>query len=137
MSTDPDLLALQVKIEHPDSLDPEELEVLALQLRGELLEHGVERVDPARAGEAPSGTRGIDALAVGGLIVTISKAADPLLNLVKALQSWLSRNQARNIHIVLQGEPDGERAELEATGLTAAEQRLLVDAFLKRMGSNG
>jgi hypothetical protein len=137
MSTDPDLLALQVTIEHPDILDPGELEALALRLREELLEAGVERIDPARTGEAPSGARGIDALAVGGLIVTVTKAAGPLLNLVKALESWLTRNQARNIHIVLQGEPDGERAELEATGLTAAEQRLLVDAFLKRMESNG
>ena len=31
---------------------------------------------------------------------------------------------------MLQGSA-GERAELEAKGLTAAEQRLLVDAFLK------
>jgi hypothetical protein len=56
---------------------------------------------------------------------------------VKALESWLSRNQTRNIHIVLQGEGDGERAELEAKGLTATEQRLLVDAFLNRMRSDG
>ncbi len=137
MSTEPGVLALQVRIEHPDDLDPEELEALALQLREELLEAAVERVDPARAGEAPSGTRAIDALAVGGLIVTIAKAAGPLLSVVKALESWLSRNQTRNIHIVLQGEREGERAELEAKGLTATEQRLLVDAFLKRMGSDG
>ena len=56
--------------------------------------------------------------------------------MVKALESWLSRNQTRNIHIVLQGEGDGERAELEAKGLTATEQRLLVDAFLNRMRSD-
>jgi ornithine cyclodeaminase/alanine dehydrogenase-like protein (mu-crystallin family) len=137
MSTDPGLLALQVTIEQPDVRDQEELEALALQLREELLEAAVERVDPARAGEAPPGTRAVDALAVGGLIVTITKAAGPLLSVVKALQSWLSRNQDRNIHIVLQGGRDGERAELDAKGLTAAEQRLLVDAFLKRMQSDG
>jgi ornithine cyclodeaminase/alanine dehydrogenase-like protein (mu-crystallin family) len=137
MSTDPGLLALQVTIEHPDVRDQEELEALALQLREDLLEAAVERVDPARAGEAPPGTRAVDALAVGGLIVTITKAAGPLLSVVKALQSWLSRNQDRNIHIVLQGGRDGERAELDAKGLTAAEQRLLVDAFLKRMQSDG
>jgi ornithine cyclodeaminase/alanine dehydrogenase-like protein (mu-crystallin family) len=137
MSTDPGLLALQVTIEHPDVRDQEELEALALQLREELLEAAVERVDPARAGEAPPGTRAVDALAVGGLIVTITKAAGPLLGVVKTLQSWLSRNQDRNIHIVLQGGRDGERAELDAKGLTAAEQRLLVDAFLKRMQSDG
>jgi hypothetical protein len=137
MSTEPGLLALQVTIEHSDVLDPEELEALALQLREELLAAAVERVDPARAGEAPSGTRAIDALAVGGLIVTITKAAGPLLSVVKALESWLSRNQTRDIHIVLQGERDGERAELEAKGLTATEQRLLVDAFLNRMRSDG
>jgi hypothetical protein len=137
VSTDPGLLALQVTIEDPDVRDQEELEALALQLREELLEAAVERVDPARAGEAPSGTRAVDALAVGGLLVTITKAAGPLLSVVKALQSWLSRNQDRNIHIVLQGGRDGERAELDAKGLTAAEQRLLVDAFLKRMQSDG
>jgi hypothetical protein len=137
MSTDPGLLALQVTIEQPDVRDQEELEALALQLREELLEAAVERVDPARAGEAPPGTRAVDALAVGGLIVTITKAAGPLLSVVKALQSWLSRNQDRNLHIVLEGGRDGERAELDAKGLTAAEQRLLVDAFLKRMQSDG
>jgi hypothetical protein len=126
-----------VEIAHPDALDPEELEALALQLREELLDLGVERVEPAREGAAPAGTRAVDALAIGGLLVTVAKAAGPLLGVLKTMESWLGRNQARGIHIVLQGEHEGERAELEASGLTPAEQRRLVDAFLAKIDPGG
>ena len=124
-------VALWIKPGQADRVDVEQLEALAIQLREELLELDVEQVELARAGEPPPGARAVEAAAIGGLVVTVAKSAGPLLAVVNTLRSWLARNQSRGVHLVIDGK------ELEATGLSAAEQQRLIDAWLSRVGPVG
>lgn len=64
-------LGIQV-IGEPDA-DPEEVAEATLQLRRELLDLDVGAVETPRAGEAPPGTRAVELLALGGLVLSIAK----------------------------------------------------------------
>jgi len=63
--------------------DPERLDVLSLQLREELLATDAEDVARLRAGDAPPGTRGLDLVAAGGLVVTLASTLDSVSQIVE------------------------------------------------------
>jgi hypothetical protein len=58
--------------------DAEQLEELARALREEILTLDVESVVPRSGGEAPPGTRGVDAAAIGALVVSVAPALSAL-----------------------------------------------------------
>ena len=62
--------------------EPEHLDELTRALRDEILTLDVESVVPRSAGEAPPGTRAVDAAAVGALVVSVGPALDALARLV-------------------------------------------------------
>jgi len=96
-----------------------------LQLRRELLELDVEGVELARAGEPPTGTRAVDLVALGTLMITVAKTG--LLNaVVTASRSWLEGQPQRSIKLELDGDV------VELTGVSSEEQRRLADAWLRR-----
>ena len=61
----------------PDS-DAEELAELTQRLRGQLLELDVDAVEPATGGEAPAGSKGVELLAIGGLVVQFAMKSEIL-----------------------------------------------------------
>jgi hypothetical protein len=69
--------------------DPEELADLTVHLRRELLGLEVEQVELARAGAPPPGSRAVDLVALGTLVVTIAKS-DLLIAVVAAIRAWLA-----------------------------------------------
>jgi hypothetical protein len=111
-----------------DGADPERVDQLTGHLRRELAQLDVERVRPLPAGEAPAGTRGLDATAVGGLLVTIGQSATGLAAVVTAIRSWLSRSPApsRTVRLELDGDV------LELSQASQEEQDRLVQLFLSR-----
>ena len=62
--------------------DPERLDVLSLQLRDELLATDAEDVARLRVGDAPPGTRALDLVAAGGLLVTVASSLDAVSQIV-------------------------------------------------------
>ena len=119
-------LGIQV-IGEPDT-DPEEVAEATLQLRRELLDLDVGAVETPPAGEAPPGTRAVELLALGGLVLSIAKP-EVLAAVIDAVRSWLSRSQRRSIKLELSGDV------LELTGVSSAEQRRLTDEWLRRHDS--
>ena len=115
----------------PDS-DAEELAELAQRLRGQLLELDVAAVEPATGGEAPAGAKGVELLAIGGLVVQFAMKSEILKSVVDATAAWLGRQQGgRSVKLTLDGDT------LEVTGVSSDEQRRLVDLWVARHADDG
>ncbi len=108
----------------PDA-DDEELAQATLQLRRELLELDVEKVEIPPAGQPPAGSRAVDLAALGSLVVTVAQS-QLLGPVVAAVRSWLASSPNRSIKLVLGGDV------LELTGVSSNEQRRLTDEWLRR-----
>ena len=109
--------------------DAERLDTLTGYLRQELLQVvGVKDVTALRAGPAPPGTRAIDALAIGGLLVTLSRTAQGVRTVVNAIRAWLAHGggSKRTVRLELDGDV------LELSEVSATEQTRLIELFVSR-----
>jgi hypothetical protein len=111
-----------------DGADAQRLGVLTGYLRQELLQLDVDDVSAARAGDVPPGARAIDAVALGGLVVSLGHAATGLGSVVAVVRRWLSGGDRvrRTVKIEIGGDT------LELSAVSAAEQDRLVDLFVRR-----
>ena len=111
-----------------DGADAERLDVLAGYLRLELLQLDVENVTALGAGEAPSGARAFDVVAVGGLLVTLGRSVGGLRAVVSAVRKWLGRGEGapRTVRLEIAGDV------LELSAATAADQLRLIELFVAR-----
>ena len=114
----------------PDS-DAEELAELTRRLRGQLLELDVDTVEPATGGEAPAGSKGVELMAIGGLVIQFAMKSEVLKSVVDATTAWLGRQQGRSVKLTLDGDT------LEVTGVSSDEQRRLVDLWVARHADDG
>ena len=105
--------------------DAEELATLASQLRDELLGLDLDSVDLVRSGPAPAGTKAVEVLALGSLIVTLAKSSG-LAQVIRVVQGWLTRDSRRQVEIQMDGDV------LKLSGVTDDDQRRLVDAWIAR-----
>ncbi|MEV0174548.1 hypothetical protein AB0I00_25935 [Streptomyces sp. NPDC050803] len=106
----------------PDS-DEEELDTLTSQLRRQLLELDVDRVELTRSDAAPpQGAKPGEAIALGALAVTM--APFMLRGVLRLLETWIANRPVRTVTVEL----GGDRLELQA--VATADQRRLIDAFL-------
>lgn len=108
--------------------DAERLDTLTGYLRQELAELDVGGVTALRAGPPPPGARAIDAIAIGGLVVTLTKSALGLRTVVAAIRGWLSQGDGskRTVRIELDGDV------LELSEVTEKEQGRLIELFVSR-----
>jgi hypothetical protein len=111
--------------------DAEELAELTRRLRGQLLELDVDAVEPATGGEAPAGSKGVELLAIGGLVIQFAMKSEVLKSVVDATTAWLGRQQGRSVKLTLDGDT------LEVTGVSSDEQRRLVDLWVARHAGDG
>jgi len=108
--------------------DAERLAALAGYLRGELLRLDVEDVTALPTGEAPPGARGVDAAAIGALLVAVGQSANGLASVVAAIRDWLRRGEGTRRSVRL--ELDGDALELGQA--SAADQERLIGLFVSR-----
>lgn len=120
-----DVLKLQVS---EDDADAERLDTLTDFLRRELLQLDVEDLRAIPADKPPPGSRGFDAVAVAGLLVTLGRSVDGLRAVVDAVRNWLARGQGTRRTVRLEIGDD----VLELSEVTAADQQRLVDLFIGR-----
>ena len=108
--------------------DAERLDTLTGYLRRELVELDVGNVTALRAGPPPPGARAIDALAIGGLVVTLTKSAQGVRNVVGAIRGWLAQGggSKRTVRLELDGDV------LELSEVTEKEQTRLIELFVTR-----
>ena len=123
MEERPATLGIQVDL-GPDA-DAEEVAEATLQLRRELLDLDVNSVEMPPGGQPPPGTRGVELAALGALLVSVTQS-ELLAPVLAAIRSWLGGSPQRSIKLELEGDT------LELTGISATEQRRLVDEWLQR-----
>jgi len=76
-------------------VDPAEIDALTRALRAEILEvEEVDRVEPASAGPAPEGSKGLDVAAVGSLLVGVTPGLQAVAKVVDVVRNWLSARSA-------------------------------------------
>jgi hypothetical protein len=106
--------------------DAEQLEELTRALRAEILTLDVESVVPRSDGEAPPGTRGVDAAAVGALVVSVAPALGALARLVTTVVDWLRRGGTQRTVRLKIGDD-----ELELSGASSAMQQQLAMDWIR------
>lgn len=110
---------LRIHLEPEAGLEADEIETDARRLRAELLDLDVETVGFASGGSAPEGSKAIDLVQWGTLLVSLAKAGGVIPRVVDTVRAWLDRNegysatlQLGDAKLHLEGVGQEERAEL-------------------------
>ena len=121
-------LQLTLNLVTDPQVDAAELADLTQRLRQELLELDVDQVELPRSGPPPPGAKAIEPFSWGTLIITLATSGGVLTTLIGLLQSWLNRNNQRQVKLTINGDT------LEVSGLSSDEQRRLIAEWLQRQG---
>lgn len=114
-------------VEPEAEVDADEVDRLVRQLRAELKHLEVESVVPVSTENAPSGTKGLDPINLGTLLVTLSAVGGVFSVLIETAWDWLARQTAaRRISVTI----DGDTVILEKA--SAQERSVLIDAYIRR-----
>jgi hypothetical protein len=116
-----------------EGADAERLDRLTGFLRAELLQRDVEDVTALRTEQPPPGARAFDAVAIGGLVVSLGQTGEGLRSVVSAIRRWLAHDEG--IRRAVRLELDGDVLELAAA--TASDQDRLIDVFIGRHAAGG
>jgi hypothetical protein len=119
---------LRVQVDAEDS-DAEETAELTRQLRRTLLELDVDAVAPMSEGNAPPDAKAGEALALGGLIVSLVNTPGLLASVVDVTQSWVAGRGPRSVRLELDGDV------LEVSGISSRRQDQLIKVWLDRHAS--
>lgn len=122
-----DMIHVQVAVTSDDA-DSEALADGVVALGQELADLDVTDVAPAAAGDAPPGAKGVELLALGGLIVKLGRSSRVLREVVDAVRDWVGRTGARSVKMTIDGDV------LEVTGASTSEVQVLVDTWVRRHG---
>jgi hypothetical protein len=121
-----DVIHLQVVPTGDAPDDDEAIAESALALGHELAELDVDEVRPVAAGEAPEGAKGIELLALGGLLIKLGQSSRVLREVVDAVRDWVGRTGSRSVKLTVDGDV------LEVTGASSADVKQLIDAWVQR-----
>jgi hypothetical protein len=107
----------------PDS-DAEELARLTGQLRSQLLELDVERVDLVRGGQAPSGSKVADPITIGAIIITLAPTV--IQAVIGLVQNWHKDHPVSSVKVTLGDD------SLELSNASPKQLEQLAQAFIAR-----
>src|SRR4051794_24138299 len=94
-------LNLGVEIVALEDSDDRELAELGRRLRTELLATDAQRVEAVRSGQAPVGSKGLEVLALGHLIVVMGRSIPALRGLIGALRDYVAHQPVRSVKITI------------------------------------
>lgn len=123
MATARSELTIEVSV---DGADSDEIMELTSQLRDSLLELDVEAVYAPSKGAAPEGSKGVESLQLGSLIVQFLLQEGVLESVIRVLKSWLGHRSDRSVKVTLGDD------SLELTGATSAQVSQLVEVWVRR-----
>ena len=107
--------------------EPERLEQQSSSLRRELLELDVDDVAVRADGAPPEGSRGIDPVAVGELLVAMQGSFEIMKPVIETVRAWVARGQGeqqRTAELTV-----GDKA-IKLTGVSADQQDRLIEQFV-------
>jgi hypothetical protein len=106
----PDLTQLNIEIAASDATE-EDIDRMTRQLLSELREMDVESAELTKGGPAPHGTKSVDPVMMGNIVVAVLPAVLP--SVIGLVQAWASRGQGRNVKFKGKGiEFEGSPEEL-------------------------
>jgi hypothetical protein len=118
---------IELRVALDGSDDDEALAESAGQLLEELSELDVDDVQPATAGDAPAGSKGIELVALGALIVKLARSGKILGQVVGVVRDWMTRNSASSVRL----EIDGDVLEIKGV-VSPDERKTLIDSWVQR-----
>jgi hypothetical protein len=118
---------IELRVALDGSDDDEALAESASQLLEELSELDVDDVQPATAGDAPAGSKGIELVALGALIVKLARSGKILGQVVGVVRDWMTRNSASSVRL----EIDGDVLEIKGV-VSPDERKTLIDSWVQR-----
>jgi len=121
----PDRIELKLILNPAPQTDAEELDRLTRQLRRDILDLEVEDVRLPEAGEVTAGAKG-SYLEVGALLITLLVSSGAVPPLIELIRSLLTHHSLRSATLEIDGD------KLEVQGLSAREQRELIEAWMSR-----
>lgn len=107
----------------PDS-DAEELARLTGQLRSQLLELDVDRVDLVRGGQAPPGSKVADPITIGAIIITLAPTV--IQAVIGLVQNWHKDHPVSSVKVTLGDD------SLELSNASPEQLEQLAQAFIAR-----
>jgi hypothetical protein len=119
-------MVLAIQVDSEDAVDEEEIDQLSRQLRRELLELEVARVDPAPSQATPPGSKAGDPVAIGALVVSLMSSPELLAAIVGQIQAMLSHIGRHSVRLEIDGDA------LEVSGVSSREQRRLIEIWIDR-----
>ena len=117
---------LKLNLEVGAGVDANELDELAHQLRQELLEVGVDSVEPVKA-SAPEGARPIDLSILNEFLLNFS--SDISVTMIMALWSWLQTQKAQGNDLTKFEFNRGKDRFIIMTTMSEAEASKLATSF--------
>ncbi len=120
------VIQLTLRIETDSEAHAEELAMLAVDLRGLLLELDIESADRLTRGQAPPGTRSGEMFVAGALTVILARSKELVTKLLESVQWWVAHGAGRSVKIEIDGD------SLEVNGLTREDQHKLIQLFIDR-----
>jgi len=123
-----DDITLQVTLNKDEHETDSDIAKLSQQLRSELLKLNIENVDYQRKENLVNGTKAGDIISWETLIITLAASGGVISTLINFILGWVKRNEGRGVTLELNGN------KLEVTGLSANEQKELIETWLKRNG---
>jgi len=120
-----DRIELKLVLNPAPQTDAEELDRLTRQLRQDILDLEVEDVRLPEAGEVMAGAKG-SPLDVGALLITLLVSGGAVPPLIELIRSLLTHHSLRSVTLEIDGD------KLEVQGLSAREQRELIEAWMSR-----
>jgi hypothetical protein len=104
----PDPIELEIEVSAQDATD-EDLDKLTRQLLGELREADVESAELAKSGSSPQGTKSVDPVTIGSIVVAVAPTVLP--KVLEMAQAWATRGQGRTVKF--KGKVNGQMIEFE------------------------
>ena len=105
-----DKAEFQIEVSATDATD-EELDRMTRQLLSELRELDIESAELAKGDSAPSGTKSVDPVMLGNIVIAVLPAFLP--KVVDTVQAWATRGQGRTVKFKGKGiEFEGSLEEL-------------------------
>jgi len=115
-----------VHVDARGDTDEEELEELTSKLGRELEQLEVDEVERPVVGEAPEGTRALDILALGTLVVKLVQSAQPLRDVVQTVRRWVGNQENSTVRIEMDGD------SIEVSSVSSVEKDKLINAWIER-----
>ncbi|MGE5250548.1 MAG: hypothetical protein ACM3QS_10080 [Bacteroidota bacterium] len=114
--------------------DPAEVDELSRQLRSEIEELPVERVEDISLGNAPAGSKAADWAAIGQMAVTLAPSIIPPL--FELLKSWTERRPATPVKVKVRvGKTRAAQIEYDPTTTSSEDLEMLLKALGKGLKS--